>query len=99
MPVTIRDRRSDTNAQQAGALPGSIGVAGIVFLVIAAAAPLTAIGGGLPVMIAAGNGAGAPMAYIVAAVVLARLQCGVRGHEWPHGRHRRVLCLCAEGSR
>ncbi|KIQ18427.1 APC family permease [Rhodococcus sp. MEB064] len=57
-------------ASQTGTLRGSIGVAGIVFLVIAAAAPLTAIGGALPVMIATGNGAGAPMAYIVAGVVL-----------------------------
>ena len=53
-----------------GKLKGSIGVVGIVFLVIAAAAPLTAIGGALPIMIATGNGSGAPMAYIVAAVVL-----------------------------
>ena len=52
------------------ALTGSIGVAGIVFLVIAAAAPLTAVAGSLPVMIAIGNGAGAPMAYVVAAAVL-----------------------------
>ncbi|WP_338890940.1 APC family permease [Rhodococcus sovatensis] len=53
-----------------GKLKGSIGVVGIVFLVIAAAAPLTAIGGALPIMIATGNGAGAPMAYILAALVL-----------------------------
>ncbi|MEE3849719.1 APC family permease [Gordonia sp. LSe1-13] len=51
-------------------LRGSIGVAGIVFLVIAAAAPLTAVAGSLPVMIAIGNGAGAPAAYILAAAVL-----------------------------
>ncbi|MFJ9388041.1 APC family permease [Nocardioides sp. NPDC101246] len=54
----------------ASSLKGSIGVAGIVFLVIAAAAPLTAVAGSLPVMIALGNGAGAPMAYVVAAAVL-----------------------------
>ncbi|TWS21555.1 APC family permease [Tsukamurella asaccharolytica] len=52
------------------ALRGSIGVGGIVFLVIAGAAPLTAVAGSLPVMIATGNGAGAPLAYICAAVVL-----------------------------
>ena len=51
-------------------LRGSIGVVGIVFLVVAAAAPLTAIGGALPVMLAIGNGAGNPMAYVVATVVL-----------------------------
>ncbi|MEV3961942.1 APC family permease [Nocardia sp. NPDC050193] len=51
-------------------LRGSIGVTGIVFLVIAAAAPLTAVAGSLPVMIALGNGAGAPVTYLVAALVL-----------------------------
>lgn len=51
-------------------LRGSIGVAGIVFLVVAAASPLTTIAGSLPVMIALGNGAGAPLTYLVAALVL-----------------------------
>ena len=57
-------------------LCGSIGVVGIVFLVVAAAAPLTAIGGALPVMLAIGNGAGNPMAYVVAAVVLLLFSVG-----------------------
>ncbi|MBF6249465.1 APC family permease [Nocardia farcinica] len=51
-------------------LRGSVGVIGVVFLVVAAAAPLTAVGGALPVMIALGNGAGSPMAFLVAATVL-----------------------------
>jgi amino acid transporter len=51
-------------------LRGSIGVAGIVFLVVAAASPLTTVAGSLPVMIALGNGAGAPLTYVVAALVL-----------------------------
>ncbi|MGV9541473.1 APC family permease [Nocardia beijingensis] len=51
-------------------LRGSVGVTGIVFLVVAAAAPLTVIGGALPVMIALGNGAGSPTAFLVAAAVL-----------------------------
>ncbi|WP_216897534.1 APC family permease [Nocardia alni] len=54
----------------AGSLRGAIGVTGIVFLVIAASAPLTAVGGALPVMIALGNGAGSPTAFLVVAVVL-----------------------------
>ena len=54
----------------AGKLRGSIGVAAIVFLVLAAASPLTTVAGSLPVMIGLGNGAGAPLAYIVAALVL-----------------------------
>ena len=59
-----------TSTEQRHGLQGSIGVAGIVFLVIAAAAPLTAIGGALPVMIAIGNGPGAPAAFVIAALVL-----------------------------
>ncbi len=51
-------------------LRGSIGVIGIVFLVVAAASPLTTVAGSLPVMIAIGNGAGAPLTYIVSALVL-----------------------------
>jgi amino acid transporter len=59
-----------------GGLRGSIGVIGIVFLVVAAAAPLTAIGGALPVMLAIGNGPGNPLAYVVAAVVLLLFSVG-----------------------
>ncbi|MDH6194685.1 amino acid transporter [Mycobacterium frederiksbergense] len=51
-------------------LRGSIGVVGIVFLVVAAASPLTTVAGSLPVMIALGNGAGAPLTYLIAALVL-----------------------------
>jgi amino acid transporter len=58
------------------ALRGSIGVVGVVFMVVAAAAPLTAIGGALPVMLAIGNGAGSPMAYVVAAAVLLLFSVG-----------------------
>lgn len=57
-------------------LRGSIGITGIVFLVIAAAAPLTAVAGSLPVMIALGNGAGAPVTYLVAALVLLLFSVG-----------------------
>ncbi len=42
----------------------------IVFLVIAAAAPLAAMIGNVPLAIVYGNGAGLPVAYLVAAVVL-----------------------------
>lgn len=63
--------QSSVNAENTGhSLRGTIGIPGIVFMVIAAAAPLTTVGGSLPVMIATGNGAGAPLAYIIAALVL-----------------------------
>ncbi|AJT43132.1 amino acid transporter [Psychromicrobium lacuslunae] len=51
-------------------LSGRLGVGSIVFMVIAAAAPLTVIGGNVPLAIGEGNGAGAPMGFIIAAVVL-----------------------------
>ncbi|MFJ9245855.1 APC family permease [Streptomyces sp. NPDC101776] len=57
-------------------LRGSIGVGGIVFMVVAAAAPLTAIGGALPVMLAIGNGPGVPAAYLLVAVVLLLFSVG-----------------------
>lgn len=57
-------------------LRGSLGVAEIVFLVVAAAAPLTAIGGALPVMLAIGNGPGVPAAYLLVAVVLLLFSVG-----------------------
>ena len=57
-------------------LRGSIGVVGIVLLVVAAASPLTTVAGSLPVMIALGNGAGAPLTYVVAALVLLLFSVG-----------------------
>ncbi|WP_262063214.1 APC family permease [Streptomyces sp. STR69] len=57
-------------------LRGSIGVGGIVFMVVAAAAPLTAIGGALPVMLAIGNGPGVPAAYLLVAIVLLLFSVG-----------------------
>lgn len=66
----IENTLSSPTAAARPGLRGSIGVTGIVFLVIAAAAPLTAVAGSLPVMIALGNGAGAPVTYLVVAVIL-----------------------------
>lgn len=51
-------------------LRGSLGVGRIVFMVIAAAAPLTVLGGNVPLAIANGNGAGAPIGFVVAVLVL-----------------------------
>ena len=63
-------------SSNATGLRGSIGVIGIVFLVVAAASPLTTVAGSLPVMIALGNGAGAPLTYVVAALVLLLFSVG-----------------------
>jgi amino acid transporter len=51
-------------------LRGNLGVASIVFMVVAAAAPLGVIGGVVPLGIASGNGAGFPATFIAATVVL-----------------------------
>ncbi|MBE9374601.1 APC family permease [Saccharopolyspora sp. HNM0983] len=51
-------------------LSGRLGTASIVFMVLAAAAPLTVIGGNVPLAIGLGNGAGAPVGFLIAAAVL-----------------------------
>lgn len=57
-------------AAEAHRLRGNLGVVAIVFMVLAAAAPLGVIGGPVPIAIATGNGAGFPATYIVATLVL-----------------------------
>jgi hypothetical protein len=51
-------------------LRGNLGAASIVFMVVAAAAPLGVIGGVVPLGIAAGNGAGFPATFVVSTVIL-----------------------------
>lgn len=51
-------------------LRGSLGVASIVFIVVAAASPLGVIGGPVPLGIAFGNGAGFPFTFVVVTGVL-----------------------------
>ena len=55
---------------------GAIGVLGILFFVLSAQAPLTGIGGALPLAVALGNGAGAPAAYLVVGLVIALFAVG-----------------------
>lgn len=57
-------------------LTGHLGVTSIVFMVIAAAAPLTVINGNVPLAVTMGNGAGAPVGYLVAALVLLLFSVG-----------------------
>ncbi|GIJ56932.1 APC family permease [Virgisporangium aurantiacum] len=59
----------DTRAAADSLRPGAIGTAGIVFFVVAAAAPLAATLGAAPLVFGA-NGIGAPGAYVAATVVL-----------------------------
>lgn len=55
---------------------GRLGVVGIVFFVVAAAAPLVGMTGAVPVAIAAGNGAAAPGAYLVVGITLLLFSVG-----------------------
>lgn len=60
---------TETQLTHTGLKPNSLGLASIVFFVVAAAAPLTAIVGAAPLAFGLGNGAGAPSAYVFAGLV------------------------------
>ncbi|RCG29297.1 APC family permease [Streptomyces diacarni] len=51
-------------------LSGRLGTGSIVFMVIAAAAPLTVVGGNVPLAVAGGPGAGAPVGFALASLLL-----------------------------
>lgn len=75
--ATVSDPSPPTAAAQAGhRLSGRLGVGAIVFMVVAAAAPLTVVAGTVPIGIAAGNGPGYPATYLVSAIVLAFFAVG-----------------------
>lgn len=58
-------------------LTGSLGVTAIVFMVVAAASPLTVIGGAAPLGMLLGNGIGFPALYAISAVVLLLFSVGL----------------------
>lgn len=58
-------------------LSGSLGATAIVFMVVAAASPLTVIGGAAPLGILLGNGAGFPALYAISAVILLLFAVGL----------------------
>lgn len=58
-------------------LTGSLGVTAIVFIVVAAASPLTVIGGGAPLGMLLGNGIGFPALYAISAVILLLFSVGL----------------------
>lgn len=60
---------AESQLTHTGLKPNSLGLASIVFFVVAAAAPLTAIVGAAPLAFGLGNGAGAPSAYVFAGLV------------------------------
>lgn len=68
------------SAAQAGGSPtlkrGAVGVLGVVFMVVAFSAPISAMTANLPVAVGFGNGGGAPAGFIVATVVLTVFSVG-----------------------
>jgi amino acid transporter len=58
-------------------LHGSLGVTAIVFMVVAAASPLTVVGGAAPLGILLGNGVGFPALYAISAVILLLFAVGL----------------------
>ncbi len=50
--------------------PNTIGLIGVVFMVVAFSAPITAMSGNVPVAVGYGNGIGAPAGFILATIVL-----------------------------
>lgn len=61
---------SGTDSPKAARLHGKLSVRSIVFMVVAAAAPLTVIAGVLPIGISIGNGAGLPAMFAIVGVLL-----------------------------
>ncbi|WP_166867935.1 APC family permease [Salinibacterium sp. ZJ70] len=58
-------------------LTGSLGAMSVTFMVIAAAAPLTVVGGIMPVGFIAGNGIGFPVMFLVATAILLLFSVGL----------------------
>jgi amino acid transporter len=65
-------RAATTNTLKVGA----VGIAGVLFMAVANAAPITAMTGNVPIAVGYGNGIGAPAGFLVATVVLTLFTVG-----------------------
>ena len=74
--VAVDEESTGELSGRRGLRSGAIGVAGIVFVVVAGAAPLTAMAGNVPLGMAIGNGVGLPGAYVLVGVVLLLFSAG-----------------------
>ena len=69
--------QAEAGAPAGRKLTGSLGATAIVFMVVAAASPLTVVGGAAPLGILLGNGAGFPALYAISAVILLLFAVGL----------------------
>jgi amino acid transporter len=68
---------SNAPASQANQLrKNSLGVAAVTFLVVSAAAPLTAVAGGVPLSMLLGNGPGIPLTFLLVTLILLLFSVG-----------------------
>src|SRR6266568_987435 len=70
------DTGPDTGSGVSRLKANQVGLLGVVFMAVATAAPITAMTGNVPFMIASGSGIGTPAAFIIAMVVLAVFSVG-----------------------
>ncbi|MDE8649904.1 APC family permease [Rhodococcus qingshengii] len=71
MPEPVTTAAQGSSTESSTRLTGNLGTAAIVLMVVAAAAPLTTLGGNVPLMIALGQGVGAPVGFLIAGAVFA----------------------------
>ena len=69
---------TDTATPQAGSLRGGLTTPKIVFLVVAAAAPMAAMVGIVPLAFLLGAGPATPAAFVVSGVILLCFSVGTR---------------------
>lgn len=78
MSMTTTQLNGDTGPRsEARTLRGNLGATAITFMVIAAAAPLTVIGGIVPIGFLIGNGLGFPVMFLVATGILLLFSVGL----------------------
>ena len=76
MPMSNFNSIEIVDSNKSALHKGKIGVLGIVFFVVAAAAPLVGMTGALPVAIVLGSGSGAPGAYLLVGLILLLFSVG-----------------------
>lgn len=72
----MTQQRAEQTRRAGAALEQTLGVRQIVFMVVAMAAPLTVFAGLIPLMLAAGNGIGTPVDFVIVGVVLGLFTVG-----------------------